>query len=181
MDRRLFMFGAVATLVPTAAQAKKKKKKVFYQGAEIVDFSTPERTGTMIINTDEKVLYFVLGDERAIRYGVAVGREGFEWAGIAKVGRKVEWPKWTPPSAMIKRRPELAKWVNGMPGGPENPLGARAMYLFTKAGDTGFRIHGTNEPESIGSAASSGCIRMLNEEVAELYDSVPIGTKVIVI
>ena len=180
MDRRLFMFGAVATLVPTAAQAK-KKKKVFYQGAEIVDFPTPERAGTMIINTDEKALYFVLGDERAIRYGVAVGRDGFSWAGIAKVGRKAEWPKWTPPTAMIKRRPELAKWANGMPGGPENPLGARAMYLFTKAGDTGFRIHGTNEPESIGSAASSGCIRMLNEEVAELYDSVPIGTKVIVI
>jgi lipoprotein-anchoring transpeptidase ErfK/SrfK len=180
MDRRIFMFGVAAALVPSAAQAK-KKKKILYQGAEVVEFVTPEKPGTMIINTDEKALYYVIGRESAIRYGVAVGREGFEWAGIAKVGRKVEWPKWTPPSAMIRRRPELAKWANGMPGGPDNPLGARAMYLFTKRGDTGFRIHGTNEPESIGSAASSGCIRMLNEEVTELYDTVQIGTKVIVI
>ena len=110
---------------------------------------------------------------------MAVGKEGFDWAGIAKVGRKVEWPRWTRPAAMIKRRPELAKWAGGMPGGPENPLGARAMYLFTKAGDTGFRVHGTNEPESIGWAASSGCIRMLNEEVEELYSRVKVGTPVV--
>jgi lipoprotein-anchoring transpeptidase ErfK/SrfK len=180
MNRRKFIIGAAAILFPTAAQAK-KKKQVVYDGAEIVEFVTPEQYGTMIINTEERVLYFVNGDDTAIRYGVAVGRAGFDWSGIAKVGRKVEWPKWTPPSAMIRRKPELAKWRNGMPGGPENPLGSRAMYLFTKKGDTGFRIHGTNEPESIGSAASSGCIRMLNEEVEELYDSVPIGTKVIVI
>jgi lipoprotein-anchoring transpeptidase ErfK/SrfK len=180
MDRRIFILGGAAALVPSAAQAK-KKKKIIYGGAEVVEFLTPEKPGTMIINTDEKALYHVIGRESAIRYGVAVGREGFEWAGIAQVGRKVEWPTWTPPAAMIKRRPELAKWAHGMPGGPENPLGARAMYLFTKAGDTGFRVHGTNEPESIGWAASSGCIRMLNEEVEELYDSVRIGTKVIVI
>ncbi len=178
MDRRLFLIGAAAALVPTAADAK--KKRYTYRGAEVVDFATPEKPGTMIINTQEKALYFVIGRETAIRYGVAVGRQGFDWAGIAHVGRKVEWPDWTPPAAMIKRRPELAKWAGGMPGGPENPLGARAMYLFTKAGDTGFRIHGTNEPDSIGNAASSGCIRMLNEEVEELYDSVRIGTKVIV-
>jgi lipoprotein-anchoring transpeptidase ErfK/SrfK len=180
MDRRSLIFGGAAALVPSAAQAKKKLVQV-YRGAEVVEFITPERRGTIIINTDEKALYFVIGQESAIRYGVAVGREGFDWAGIARVGRKVEWPKWTPPAAMIKRRPELAKWADGMPGGPDNPLGARALYLFTKAGDTGFRVHGTNEPQSIGTAASSGCIRMLNEEVAELYDSVPIGSKVIVI
>ena len=180
MDRRTFMIGAAAILLPNAAQAR-KKRQVFYDGAEIVEFVTPEQPGTMIINTDERALYYVNGDDSAIRYGVAVGRAGFDWSGIAKIGRKVEWPKWTPPSAMIRRKPELAKWRNGMPGGPENPLGSRALYLFTKSGDTGFRIHGTNEPESIGSAASSGCIRMLNEEVEELYDAVQIGTKVIVI
>jgi lipoprotein-anchoring transpeptidase ErfK/SrfK len=180
MNRRKFIIGAAASLLPTAAQAK-KKRQVFYDGAEIVDFVTPEKYGTMIINTEERALYFVNGDDTAIRYGVAVGREGFDWSGIAKVGRKVEWPKWTPPSAMIGRKPELARWRNGMPGGTENPLGSRALYLFTKKGDTGFRIHGTNEPESIGSAASSGCIRMLNEEVEDLYDAVQIGTKVIVI
>ena len=106
---------------------------------------------------------------------MAVGKDGFQWAGIAKVGRKVEWPKWTPPSSMIKRRPELAEYANGMPGGPDNPLGARAMYLFDGGRDTLFRIHGTDEPQSIRKAASSGCIRMLNEEVVELYDMVPIG------
>jgi lipoprotein-anchoring transpeptidase ErfK/SrfK len=180
MDRRKFIISAAAILLPTVAQAK-KKKQIFYHGAEVVEFVTPEQPGTMIINTEERALYYVNGDDTAIRYGVAVGRAGFDWSGIAKVGRKVEWPKWTPPYAMIKRKPELAKWRNGMLGGPENPLGSRALYLFTKRGDTGFRIHGTNEPESIGSAASSGCIRMLNEEVEELYDSVPIGTKVIVI
>jgi lipoprotein-anchoring transpeptidase ErfK/SrfK len=182
MDRRKFVLGFSAILIPGVAQAKRKRPpQVYYEGAEDVFYDTPERPGTIIINTGEKALYYVLNDQNAIRYGVAVGREGFQWAGIAKVGRKVEWPKWTPPSAMIRRRPELRKWARGMPGGPENPLGSRAMYLFTRRGDTGFRIHGTNEPESIGSAASSGCIRMLNEEVEELYDSVRIGTKVIVI
>jgi lipoprotein-anchoring transpeptidase ErfK/SrfK len=180
MDRRTFIIGTAAILLPSVAQAK-RKRQIFYDGAEIVEFVTPEQHGTMIINTDERALYYVNGDDSAIRYGVAVGREGFDWSGVAKVGRKVEWPKWTPPSAMIRRKPELAKWRNGMPGGPENPLGSRALYLFTKRGDTGFRIHGTNEPESIGSAASSGCIRMLNEEVEEIYDAVQIGTKVIVI
>jgi len=123
----------------------------------------------------------VIGRESAVRYGVAVGKAGFDWAGIAKVGRKVEWPTWTPPASMIRRRPELAEWADGMPGGPENPLGARALYLFANGRDTMFRIHGTNEPGSIGTAASSGCIRMLNEEVMELYDNVRIGTKVIVL
>ncbi len=182
MDRRKFILGAGAALVaPQAGFAATRKKPLLYQGAEVVEYFSPEKRGTIIVDTGARALYHIIGQETAIRYGVAVGKEGFDWAGIAKVGRKVEWPRWTPPAAMIRRRPELAKWAGGMPGGPGNPLGARAIYLFTKAGDTGFRIHGTIEPQSIGTAASSGCIRMLNEEVSELYDDVQIGTKVIVI
>lgn len=186
MDRRDFglgfVLGALAAAVSAApAFAAKKKKRPVYDGAEIVEFSTPERRGTVIINTGERALYHVIGRETAVRYGIAVGKEGYDWAGIAKVGRKSKWPTWTPPKQMIARKPELWKWRNGMPGGPENPLGARALYLFANGRDTMFRIHGTNEPWSIGTAASSGCIRMLNSEVAELYENVSIGTKVIVL
>ncbi len=183
MDRRGFILGALAaaaTVTPAVA-AKKKKKRPVYLGAEVVQFITPEKRGTVIVKTHERALYHVIGNETAIRYGVAVGKEGFDWAGIAKVGRKVEWPTWTPPRSMIRRKPELAEWADGMPGGPDNPLGARALYLYANGKDTLFRIHGTNEPWSIGSAASSGCIRMLNEEIVELYENVRIGTKVIVL
>lgn len=184
MNRRLFLASAgLFGLAPAveAAQKKKKKPVVTYRGAEYVEYNTPEKPGTVIVNTRQRALYYVIGDGEAIRYGVAVGKEGFDWAGIARVGMKREWPTWTPPKAMIQRRPELAEWADGMPGGPGNPLGSRAIYLFDKKGDTGFRIHGTIEPWSIGTAASSGCIRMLNEEVEELYDAVRVGTKVIVI
>jgi lipoprotein-anchoring transpeptidase ErfK/SrfK len=182
MKRRAFILGAMAALTtPAMAARKKRPQREPYYGSEIVFYDTPERPGTVIINTQQRALYYVLGDGEAIRYGVAVGKAGFDWAGIAKVGRKVEWPDWTPPAAMIKRKPELARWRNGMPGGEDNPLGSRGIYLFTKKGDTGFRIHGTIEPDSIGTAASSGCIRMLNEEVEELYEAVRIGTKVIVL
>jgi lipoprotein-anchoring transpeptidase ErfK/SrfK len=160
----------------------KKPRRPSYQGRSEVDFSSPEKPGTIIIKTDEKALYRVLGGGRAMRYLVAVGKEGFSWSGIAKVGMKRENPVWTPPPEMIDRKPEYAKWADGMPGGlPINPLGPRAMYLFNRAGDTGFRIHGTIHPESIGTAASSGCIRMLNKEVIELYGVTRVGTKVIVI
>ena len=182
MNRRSIVLGLVATaLSPSFAHAAKKKKRVLYDGARWVDFETPERPGTVIINTEQRALYHVHGNSEAIRYGVAVGKAGFDWAGIAKVGRKVEWPTWTPPREMIRRKPELAQWADGMPGGEENPLGARAIYLYANGRDTLFRIHGTNEPWSIGTAASSGCIRMLNEEVANLYDAIKIGTKVIVL
>lgn len=182
MNRRSFILGlATTTLSPSFAHAAKKRKREPYAGAFWVDFNTPEKPGTVIINTDQRALYHVQGDGAAIRYGVAVGKAGFEWAGIAKVGRKVEWPTWTPPAEMIRRKPELAQWADGMPGGEENPLGARAIYLYARGRDTLFRIHGTNEPWSIGTAASSGCIRMLNEEVATLYDAIDIGTKVIVL
>jgi lipoprotein-anchoring transpeptidase ErfK/SrfK len=153
-----------------------------YTGREVVSFRTRERVGTVIIKTGERALYYILGGGQALRYSVAVGKEGFQWAGIAHIGRKEEWPDWRPPEEMIERKPELAEWAEGMPGGiPENPLGARAMYLFAGKRDTQFRIHGTNAPSSIGTAASSGCIRMLNEEVIELYGRVRIGTKVIVL
>jgi lipoprotein-anchoring transpeptidase ErfK/SrfK len=185
MHRRLFLSvlasGLTAAAFPRLAEAAKQSRHP-YQGAELVYLQTYEQPGTVIIDTHARALYHIRGEDEAIRYGVAVGKEGFSWAGIAKIGRKTEWPRWTPPASMIRRRPELAKFANGMPGGrPDNPLGARAMYLFANGRDTLFRIHGTNEPKSIGTAASSGCIRMLNEEVIELYDSVQIGTKVIVL
>jgi lipoprotein-anchoring transpeptidase ErfK/SrfK len=186
MHRRLFLTalasGLGAAAFPGLAEAaKQSRQRQRYQGAEYVYFDSYEDPGTIIIDTGKRALYYILSDGEAIRYGVAVGKDGFSWAGIAKIGRKTEWPRWTPPTSMIKRKPELAKFANGMPGGPDNPLGARALYLFDNGRDTLFRIHGTNEPQSIGTAASSGCIRMLNEEVTELYDRVPIGTKVIVL
>ena len=184
MHRRLFLSalasGLAAVAAPGMAQAAKQNRSR-YQGAEVVYFESYEQPGTIIVDTGKRALFHVLDESEAIRYGVAVGKDGFSWAGIAKIGRKTEWPRWTPPASMIKRKPELAKFANGMPGGPDNPLGARALYLFAGGRDTLFRIHGTNEPQSIGSAASSGCIRMLNEEVTELYERVQIGTKVIVL
>lgn len=182
MNRRIFLFGLAgnALLTSTAFAAKRKRRP--YEGAAWVDFETPERPGTIIINSDERALYHVQDYGEAIRYGVAVGKESFVWSGVAKVGRKAEYPRWTPPKSMIRRKPHLAKWAKGMPGGiPENPLGSRAIYLYAGGRDTLFRIHGTNEPGSIGTAASSGCIRMLNEEIESLYDAVAIGTKVIVL
>jgi lipoprotein-anchoring transpeptidase ErfK/SrfK len=182
MDRRTFVSGLLAFATTASPTLAAKRKRRPYEGATWVDFETPERPGTIIINSDERALYHVQGYGEAIRYGVAVGKESFVWSGVAKVGRKAEYPSWTPPKSMIKRKPYLAKWANGMPGGiPENPLGTRAIYLYARGRDTLFRIHGTNEPGSIGTAASSGCIRMLNEEVETLYDAVSIGTKVIVL
>ena len=163
------------------ATAEQKKRGPRYDGAQYVYFDTPELRGTIIVDTQAMALFYVDEPGIAIRYGVAVGKEGFDWVGVATIGRKAEWPSWTPPRNMIRRKPELAQWANGMPGGANNPLGARALYLFANNRDTLFRIHGTNEPWSIGTAASSGCIRMLNDEVSDLYARVRIGTKVIVI
>ena len=148
--------------------------------AQVVSFPTAEAPGTVVIDTQAKFLYYVLKDQLAIRYGVGVGKDGFGWSGTVRVGTKQEWPSWTPPAEMIKRRPELVEYAGGMPGGPDNPLGARALYLFDGGRDTMFRIHGTNEPWSIGQNVSSGCIRMLNEHVTELHRMVRIGAKVIV-
>jgi lipoprotein-anchoring transpeptidase ErfK/SrfK len=145
-----------------------------------VIYPSDEAPGTIIVDTGEKHLYFILGGNEAIRYGIGVGREGFEWQGTAHIALKREWPVWTPPSAMIKRRPDLAKWRGGMPPGPTNALGARAMYLFNKHGDMGYRLHGTPEWWSIGKAMSSGCIRLLNQDIIDLYDRTEVGAKVIV-
>jgi lipoprotein-anchoring transpeptidase ErfK/SrfK len=140
-----------------------------------------EGPGTIIVDPASRHLLYVRGGGRATRYGVGVGREGFGWSGIAQVRRKSEWPSWTPPSQMIARQPELEEFAEGMPGGLDNPLGARAMYLYQGARDTLYRIHGTNEPESIGTRVSSGCIRLINQDVIDLYDRVDIGSKVVVL
>ena len=147
---------------------------------QIVRYETKEVPGTIVVDTSKKFLYFVQGGGKAVRYGIGVGREGFEWNGTARIALKREWPVWTPPSAMIKRRPDLAKWRGGMPGGPQNALGARAMYLFNKKGDSGYRIHGTPEWNSIGKAMSSGCIRLMNQDIIDLYSRADVGAKVIV-
>jgi lipoprotein-anchoring transpeptidase ErfK/SrfK len=142
-----------------------------------VDYPTTEAPGTIIIDTNSKHLYYIEAGDKALQYGIGVGREGFAWSGVATVGSKQEWPKWFPPEAMLQRRPDLPI---EMDGGLGNPLGARAMYLYQGKVDTQYRIHGTNEPDTIGQAVSSGCIRMMNADVMDLYNRVPIGTKVIV-
>jgi lipoprotein-anchoring transpeptidase ErfK/SrfK len=141
---------------------------------QTVDYSTSEAAGTIVVDTSHTYLYFVLGSGKAIRYGVGVGREGFTWSGAKTIERKSEWPDWLPPADMLKRQPYLPRF---MAGGAGNPLGARAMYLS----GTAYRIHGTNKPSSIGERVSSGCIRMLNEDVVDLYDRTHIGTKVLVL
>lgn len=147
----------------------------------IVADPTGERTGTIVVDVDKKFLYLVLENGKALRYGIGVGRQGFSWSGEAVIQRKAKWPTWTPPQTMIKRQPELAEYATGMPGGPDNPLGARALYLFQNGRDTLYRIHGTAEVESIGRAVSSGCIRLLSADVIDLYQRIPVGTKVVVI
>ena len=143
-------------------------------------YQTDEAPGTIIVDTQAKFLYYIMPDGKAMRYGIGVGREGFGWSGTARVAMKREWPTWTPPSAMIKRQPELAKFRNGMDPGLKNPLGARALYLFNKGGDTGYRLHGTPEWWTIGKAMSSGCIRLMNQDIIDLYDRAEQGAKVIV-
>jgi lipoprotein-anchoring transpeptidase ErfK/SrfK len=141
---------------------------------QVVNFDSREAPGTIIIDTGNTVLYYVLGGGRAIRYGVGVGRQGFTWAGVQTISRKAEWPDWYPPSEMIARQPYLPRFVAG---GPGNPLGARAMYL----GASEYRIHGTNDPTTIGKFVSSGCIRLTNEDVSDLFSRVTVGTKVVVL
>jgi lipoprotein-anchoring transpeptidase ErfK/SrfK len=140
---------------------------------QVVYYRTNEQPGTIIISTAERHLYLVQGNGRALRYGIGVGRDGFQWQGLVNITRKAEWPDWTPPPEMIARQPYLPRF---MAGGPGNPLGARAMYL----GSTVYRIHGTNQPDTIGTAISSGCFRLVNNDVADLYSRVPVGTKVII-
>jgi lipoprotein-anchoring transpeptidase ErfK/SrfK len=140
----------------------------------MVEYRTNEALGTIVIDAPNTYLYLVLGNGRALRYGIGVGREGFTWSGTQNVSRKAEWPDWTPPPEMIERQPYLPRF---MAGGPGNPLGARAMYL----GGSIYRIHGTNDPSTIGHRVSSGCIRLTNEDVSDLYNRVNVGTKVVVL
>ena len=140
---------------------------------QVVYYRSNEQPGTIVISTAERHLYLIQGNGRALRYGIGVGRDGFQWQGLVNITRKAEWPDWRPPTEMLARRPDLPTF---MAGGPENPLGARAMYL----GSSLYRIHGSNEPWTIGGAVSSGCIRMRNEDVIDLYERVKVGTRVIV-
>ena len=170
------------SLVATSIEANAATKNPTTQSAEsssfkrgkVVSFQTKYPAGSVIVKTGERALYYVLGNGKAVRYAIAAPKKGFEWSGAHKVSQMVKWPDWSPPAAMRKRRPELPTY---MAGGPENPLGARAIYL----GSSLYRIHGTNEPSSIGKAASSGCIRMLNADVSELYAHVRPGALVVVI
>ena len=165
----------VAPSVRNRAVPEKYKRRM-------VRFSTNEAPGTIIVDTHNKFLYYLHGKTRATRYGIGVGREGFGWSGVVKIGRKAEWPSWTPPAEMRRREAARGHILPAVQkGGPDNPLGARAMYLYKGGRDTIFRIHGTNQPWSIGLNLSSGCIRMMNKDVEHLYSRAPVGTKVVVI
>jgi lipoprotein-anchoring transpeptidase ErfK/SrfK len=158
---------------PEWAEARRAEADPRYR-RQVIAYEGGEKPGTIIIDTPRRFLYLVQEGGRAVRYGIGVGRPGFTWAGVKEVSAKREWPDWTPPPEMLRRRPDLP---HHMAGGPENPLGARALYL----GSSLYRIHGSNEPWTIGTAVSSGCIRMRNEDVVDLYERVQIGTKVVVI
>lgn len=162
-------------IVPASANpAQDSLKAPGFKRGKIVEFKTSAAEGSIVISTKLNRLYYVLGNGKAVMYKVATAKKGFEWKGTHEVSAKAKWPSWTPPTEMRKRRPDLPKF---MEGGPDNPLGARALYL----GSSIYRIHGTNEPSSIGKAASSGCIRMLNEDVTELYKHVKLGARVTVL
>jgi len=182
---------SVALFAPGLAEAKKQKELTIQDQPGYVPtaeeemlppqyrpqpvyFRTNEAPGTIVIHTDERFLYLVQDGGRAIRYGIGVGRDGFQWQGLVKISRKQEWPDWRPPPEMIQRQPYLPRF---MAGGPGNPMGARALYL----GDTVYRIHGTNQPRTIGYAVSSGCFRLVNRDVIDLYNRVPVGTKVVIL
>ncbi|MBW8320748.1 MAG: L,D-transpeptidase [Rhizobium sp.] len=146
-----------------------------------VAYETSQPAGTIVVDTPARRLYYVLGGGRAMRYGVGVGRNGYALAGVAYIGRKAEWPSWTPSPNMLRTNPERnMKYAGGVPGGINNPLGARALYLYRGGNDTMFRIHGTNQPQSIGQAMSSGCIRMMNHDVIDLYERAKVGGRVVV-
>jgi lipoprotein-anchoring transpeptidase ErfK/SrfK len=164
-------------VVPAQVQAAPRRAMDPAYLPAVVEYDGRESPGTIVVDTRTRHLYYVLEGGKAQRYGVGVGRDGFGWSGTVKVGRKAEWPTWTPPAAMRKRQPYLPV---SMAGGPDNPLGARAIYLYDGGRDTLFRIHGSNEPWTIGHAVSSGCFRMRNEDVTELYSRVKIGTRVVV-
>ncbi|MEQ1956503.1 L,D-transpeptidase [Mesorhizobium sp. CN2-181] len=158
---------------PTTLDRRFERQRVAYDSSE--------PAGSIVVDTSERFLYTIESGGYAMRYGVGVGQEGLTLKGRATIGRKAVWPSWTPSASMIRRKPRLAQYAGGVPGGPNNPLGARALYLYRGGDDTRFRIHGTNEPWTIGTAVSSGCIRMTNDDVIDLYDRTPEGTAVMVL
>ncbi len=191
-SRRAFIAGAAASGIAfafagcTAAPTPTLQADPAY-ARKIVNYDTPEAPGTIIIDPGSHYLYLVQQSGQAVRYGVGVGAEGFGWSGIATVHTKQEWPDWYPPADMLERKPELRPHMVqlqsglGMPGGPDNPIGARALYLWQGNKDTLYRIHGTNDPTTIGHNVSSGCIRLTNDDVVDLYNRAPVGTKVVVL
>jgi lipoprotein-anchoring transpeptidase ErfK/SrfK len=190
LTRRKFFALLAAALAPsTAGAAPAELFPVFRSDIDQVqyrfrrrevDLSTSEPAGTIIVDTQKRYLYFVLGEGRTIRYGIGVGREGARWTGQATISRKAKWPTWTPTPDMLALHANYARWKTGMPGGPDNPLGARAMYLLQDGVDNQFRIHGTPAPATIGQATTSGCFRMLNVDVIDLYERAAVGTRVVV-
>ncbi|MBO6759030.1 MAG: L,D-transpeptidase [Roseibium sp.] len=148
---------------------------------QLVDYSYPEPVGSIIVDTPNRFLYLTMENGKAMRYGVGIGRAGFDWGGRARIAFKRQWPRWTPPAEMIEREPELEEYRNGMEPGLENPLGARALYIFEGNKDTLYRLHGTSETWSIGKAVSSGCVRLLHQDVIDLYNRVPNNTRIVVL
>lgn len=188
--RRGFVLGCLALMVSgcssvswpigPAYAAKSDYVEPRYR-RKIVRYDGYEPAGTIVVNTGERYLYYVQGDGSAIRYGVGVGEEGRTLKGPATIGRKAEWPSWTPTADMIRRKPEYQQYAGGVTGGLHNPLGASALYLYRNGKDTMFRLHGTNAPWTIGQAVSSGCIRLTNDDIVDLYARTPVGTTVLVI
>lgn len=186
LDRRTFGLAAIAFLAsPTLALSQGKKRTIEIDERflpQLVKSPYPEAVGTVIVVPKDRFLYLVEDGEFSRRYGVGVGRAGLAFSGSATVGRKAKWPSWRPTDNMIKRDPKkYARYAGGVPGGPHNPLGSRALYLFRDGRDTLYRIHGTTEPWTIGKAVSNGCIRMVNEHVEDLFERVPVGARVVVV
>ena len=189
ITRRGLVTGSLA-LLAVGCTPVRQASELFTEQQPVIDprfrrqrvpYDGGEKPGTIVVDTRERFLYAVEENGWATRYGVAVGEEGLTYKGQATIGRKAEWPSWTPTASMIKRKPRLLEYAGGVSGGPHNPLGARALYLYQGNRDTMFRVHGTNEPWLIGHAVSNGCIRLTNEDIVDLYDRVPLGTKVLVI
>lgn len=187
MTRRTFAIGGLALLSPACAsydtvpQSFSEYRVPEQYHRRQVPYNGPDVPGTIIVDTLERYLYFVEGGGSATRYGVAVGETGLSLKGEATVGRKAEWPSWTPTASMIARKPWLQQYAGGVEGGLHNPLGAAALYLYRGNLDTLYRLHGTNEPWSIGQAVSNGCVRLTNDDIVQLYSRTPIGTKVVII
>ncbi|MTH99427.1 L,D-transpeptidase [Roseibium sp. RKSG952] len=175
----LYMYRAMPEeKFPIPAVNLSKIDPVYYR--QLVDYDTGEPAGTIVVDTPNRFLYLQMESGKAMRYGIGIGRAGFTWGGSARIAYKREWPTWTPPAEMIARQPETAKWRNGMPPGLENPLGARALYIFEGNKDTLYRVHGTSEDWSIGKAVSSGCVRLLQQDIIDLYNRVPNNSRIVV-